>query len=127
MPSGFEIEGRLAGRLDAQTGRSSKGDWVRQDFILEVADGTFPTSICFSLWGADRVKELEKFPDGAQVKVSFNLSSRQYNGKWFTDVRAWRVSAAGTAAAPAQVPMPTAPPPTVEDIPAEDFGEDLPF
>lgn len=126
MPSGFELEGRLAGILEPQTGHSAKGDWVRQDFIVEVQDGNFPTSVCFSLWGADRVKELEKCAIGTQVKVSFNLSSREYNGRWYTDIRAWRVVAVNEGA-PAGGPATPPPPPAVEDLPSADFGDDLPF
>lgn len=121
MPSGFEIEGRLAGKLAVQSGRSAKGEWARQDFLLEVQDGNFPSTLCFSLWGADRVKELEKYSVGDTLKVSFNLSSREYNGKWYTDLRAWRLSG-NVQAAPAYTP-----PPAAEDIPAVDFGDDLPF
>ena len=123
MPSGFEIEGRLAGKLAAASGRSAKGDWSRQDFLLEVQDGNFPSTICFSLWGADRVKELEKYQVGDTLKVSFNPVSREYNGKWYTDLRAWRLS--GSTSHPAAPVAP--PPPMAEDIPAADFGEDLPF
>ncbi|MDY6277406.1 MAG: DUF3127 domain-containing protein [Bacteroidales bacterium] len=122
MASGFEIEGRLTGKLAVQSGRSSKGDWARQDFLLEVQDGNFPSTVCFSLWGADRVKELEKYQVGDTVKVSFNPVSREYNGKWYTDLRAWRLSGAASAAS-----APVPPPPSAEDIPAADFGEDLPF
>ena len=122
MPSGFEMEGRLSGKLAVQSGRSAKGEWARQDFLLEVQDGNFPSTVCFSLWGADRVKELEKYQVGDTVKVSFNPVSREFNGRWYTDLRAWRISGA-TAASAAPVP----PPPSAEDIPSADFGEDLPF
>ena len=61
MSSGFEMEGRLSGKLAVQSGRSAKGEWARQDFLMEVQDGNFPSTVCFSLWGADRVKELEKY------------------------------------------------------------------
>lgn len=122
MPSGFEMEGRLSGKLAVQSGRSAKGEWARQDFLMEVQDGNFPSTVCFSLWGADRVKELEKYQVGDTVKVSFNPVSREFNGRWYTDLRAWRISGA-TAASAAPVP----PPPSAEDIPSADFGEDLPF
>ena len=122
MPSGFEMEGRLTGKLAVQSGRSAKGEWARQDFLMEVQDGNFPSTVCFSLWGADRVKELEKYQVGDTVKVSFNPVSREFNGRWYTDLRAWRISGASAASA-ASVP----PPPSAEDIPSADFGEDLPF
>ena len=48
-----------------------------------------------NVWGDDKVKDLERYQVGDQVKISFNLSSREYNGRWFTDVRAWRIEPAG--------------------------------
>ena len=67
-----------------------------------------------------------------KVKIAFNLSSREYNGRWYNDIRAWRIEPVGaspnTAAAPAPSPSaPVAPPPT--EIPAftSMSDEDLPF
>ena len=68
-------------------------------------------------------KELEKYQVGDTVKVSFNPVSREFNGRWYTDLRAWRIS--GNVAAASAAPVP--PPPAAEDLPAVDFGEDLPF
>jgi hypothetical protein len=51
-----------------------------------------------NVWGEDKVKDLEKYQIGDKVKVSFNLSSREFNGRWYTDVRAWRIESAGQAA-----------------------------
>lgn len=90
-------------KLAVQSGRSAKGDWAKQEFVIEYQEGNFPTKACFSVWGADKVKDLEKYNVGDQIKVAFNISSREFNGKWYTDLRAWRISPAGQAyAAPAQ-------------------------
>lgn len=90
-------------KLALQSGRSAKGDWAKQEFVIEYQEGNFPTKACFSVWGADKVKDLEKYNVGDQIKVAFNISSREFNGKWYTDLRAWRISPAGQAyAAPAQ-------------------------
>ena len=91
----MEIEGRLIQKLGIQSGKSARGDWAKQEFVIEYQDGNFPTKACFSVWGADKVKDLEHFQVNDQIKVSFNVSSREYNGKWYTDLRAWRISAAG--------------------------------
>jgi hypothetical protein len=86
-----------------------------------------------NVWGDDKVKELEKYQVGDKVKISFNLSSREYNGRWYTDVRAWRIEPAGQAA-PVQAaysqPAPgyqAAPMPTINDLPGDDGSDDLPF
>jgi hypothetical protein len=129
----LEIEGRIAHKLNVQTGTSSRGAWSKQEFVIEYQEGNFPTQLCMNVWGDDKVKELEKYQVGDKVKISFNLSSREYNGRWYTDVRAWRIEPAGTAApqyAPAagNYPLPpveAAPAPAVDDLPGGE--DDLPF
>ena len=79
----MEIEGRLIQKLGIQSGKSARGDWAKQEFVIEYQDGNFPTKACFSVWGADKVKDLEHFQINDQIKVSFNVSSREYNGKWY--------------------------------------------
>ena len=80
-----------------------------------------------NVWGEDKVKDLEKYQVGDTVKVSFNLSSREFNGRWYTDVRAWRIEPAGAAAPQPQQPfeMPSAPAPSIDDLPVG--SDDLPF
>ena len=84
----MEIEGTLIQKLAVQSGKSARGDWAKQDFVIEYQEGNFPTKACFNVWGADKVKELEQFQIGDKIKLSFNVSSREYNGKWYTDLRA---------------------------------------
>ena len=114
-------------KLAVQNGRSAKRDWAKQEFVIEYQEGNFPTQVCMNVWGEDKVRDLARHNDGDKVKVSFNLSSREYNGRWYTDVRAWRIeSAAPAASAPSQDPGPMPPPPMEE--PAGTLDEDdLPF
>ena len=91
----MEIEGRLEIKLAVQSGRSAKGDWAKQEFVIEYQEGNFPTKACFSVWGADKVKDLERYNVGDHTKVAFNIPSREFNGKWYTDLRAWGISPAG--------------------------------
>ena len=120
----LELEGRITQKLPVQQGTSARGAWAKQDFIFEYQEGNFPTSLCMNVWGADKVKDLEKFQVGDKVKISFNLSSREYNGRWYTDVRAWRIEPVG-AQNNAQAPISGAPMPEAEDLPA--FDDDMPF
>ena len=90
----MEIEGRLIQKLGIQSGKSARGDWAKQEFVIEYQDGNFPTKACFSVWGQDKVQDLERFQINDEIKVEFNVSSREYNGKWYTDLRAWRISPA---------------------------------
>ena len=128
----LELEGRIARKLNVQTGTSARGAWSKQEFIFEYQEGNFPSQICMNVWGEDKVRELDKYQVGDKVKVSFNLSSREFNGRWYTDVRAWRIEPAGAAvpqqyapAASAQIPpVQAVPAPSLDDLPGED---DLPF
>ena len=137
----LELEGRIKTKLPAQGGTSARGAWVRQDFVVEYQDGNYPSEACFSAWGQDRVDELARFREGDAVKVSFNVRAREYGGRWYNDLRVWRLGAAGApqaaqAAAPqpapqlqAQAPAYSAPAPTIDDMPI-DLGtgvDDLPF
>ena len=136
----LEIEGTLAQKLPVQSGNSARGPWAKQEFILEYPDGNFTAKACFTAWGQDKVQDLGKYQVGDKVKVSFNLKSREYNGRWYNDLQIWKIAPAGAQpAAPAQPapqaePAPQAPAwqqapaPTLEDMPADSEGEeDLPF
>ena len=136
----LEIEGTLAQKLPVQSGNSARGPWAKQEFILEFPDGNFTAKACFTAWGQEKVQDLGKYQVGDKVKVSFNLKSREYNGRWYNDLQIWKIAPAGAQpAAPAQ-PAPQArpfaqapayqqaPAPTLEDMPADSEGaEDLPF
>ena len=130
----LEIEGRIARKLNVQTGTSSRGAWSKQEFVIEYQEGNFPTQLCMNVWGDDKVRELDKYQVGDKVKISFNLSSREYNGRWYTDVRAWRIEPAGQVQpAPMQEygqpagAAQAAPMPTIDDLPGDDGSDDLPF
>ena len=137
----LEIEGTLAQKLPVQSGNSARGPWAKQEFILEYPDGNFTAKACFTAWGQDKVQDLGKYQVGDKVKVSFNLKSREYNGRWYNDLQIWKIAPAGAAAQPAPAqPAPQArpaaqapawqqaPAPTLEDMPADSEGaEDLPF
>lgn len=136
----LELEGKISLKQAVQSGQSARGPWAKQEFILEYMDGNFPSSVCFIAWGDDKVNELARFQVGDKVKVSFNIKGREYNGRWYNDLRVWKISSAD---APAQQAAPSyqaapsssygappqeAPAPTFEDIPAADSTEDdLPF
>ena len=85
----LEITGRIVKVLSAQTGTGKNGSWTKQDFIIETSE-QYPKKICCSAWG-DKVDALKNYSTGDVVKVSFNLESREYNERWYTDVRAWKI------------------------------------
>jgi hypothetical protein len=121
----LEITGKLVSLLPQQTGEGKNGQWVKQEFILETT-GEYPRKVCISAWG-DKARDVENLQPGDVLKLGINLESREYNSRWYTDVRAWKidkVSESGNsspAASPSDIP-----PPSIEDIPGED-DNDLPF
>ena len=124
----MELEGRIARKLNVQTGTSARGTWAKQEFIFEYQEGNFPAQVCMNVWGDDKVKELDKYQVGDKVKISFNLSSREYNGRWYTDVRAWRIEPVGvSSAAVQQGGYDSAPLPSADDMSSPLSDDDLPF
>lgn len=125
----LELEGKIQQKLAIQKGQAARGPWSKQDFILEYMDGSFPASVCFTAFGDDKVGELSKYNVGDSVKVSFNLRAREYNGRWYNDIRVWRITPSGAAqASPSQNSMPQPPAPSINDMMvSEDDSQDLPF
>ncbi len=128
----LEVEGRLVRKLPVVSGNSARGPWEKQEFLLEIQEGKFPSTVIFSVWGEDKVRELGSFSEGDTLRVSFNISSREYNGRWYTDLRAWRVENAAAAAAPAASggwDRNNAAPAAPQDLSpvGDDSGDDLPF
>ena len=68
---------------------SANGTWRKQEYILET-DSKFPKKICFLVWG-EKIDQFNINQDD-EVEVSIDLESREYNGRWYTDVKAWRLS-----------------------------------
>lgn len=122
----MDITGRITHKLAIQKGTSARGEWQKQEFVIEYQEGQYPSSICFNLWG-DKVNDLNSLNIGDQVKVYFNISSREYNGKWYNDLRAWRIEKVTDSPAPAYEPQPSVPSQPASDNVAEPDEDDLPF
>ncbi|MFA6401135.1 MAG: DUF3127 domain-containing protein [Salinivirgaceae bacterium] len=89
----MEISGKIIQILPATEGQSAKGGWKRQDFIIETTE-QFPKKVCISNWN-DKV-DLNQQGVGKNIKASINVESREYNNKWYTDVRVWKMEEVGT-------------------------------
>lgn len=128
----MEITGKVV-RLGGLTeGTSARGPWRKQDLIIET-DEQYPKTVCLTCW-TNQIDEIQKMVPGQLIKAQIDISSREFNGKWYTDVRVWRFDPV-TATASAQPAQPAAvhqtPPPA--GGPEEFFGtdsnngDDLPF
>ena len=128
--SELTISGRIVSVLPLQHGESKAGKpWQKQEYILDTG-GQYPKKICFSLFG----DSITKFPlqVGQDVTVSIDIESREWNNKWYTEVRAWNVTYASQqpqapapqppVAQPAQAPQPTPASPQQPQA-----ADDLPF
>ena len=117
--------------LPVVTGQSARGEWKKQEVIFE-QPGEYSRKLCVGFWN-DRAVDAANLQPGDRVALSVNVESREYNGRWYNDIRAWRIETAGVPVppyqAPGAAPSGSAPLPTIDDMPA-DFGgndDDLPF
>ena len=86
----MEVTGILVKVFDTQNGTSANGkEWMKKDFVIKT-DAKFNPEICFTLFGEGKVNMLTQGV-GAAVNVSFNLSSREYKGKYYTQANAWKI------------------------------------
>ncbi len=129
----MEIQGKIIEVLPLQSGigKASGKEWKKQDYVLETLD-QYPRKICFNLWSDN----IDKFAIqmGEELTVSIDIESREYNGRWYTDVRAWKVERginAGQPVAPAPTVAaadPLAQAPTTSAPASTDTSvDDLPF
>ena len=116
----MEIKGRIIHVLPLQEGISKAGNaWKKQEYVLETEE-QYPRKVCFNLFG-DKVDQY------------FDLESREFNGRWYTDVRAWKIekSAAAVQGVPDMPPMANEVPPFPPAQAAPDLApsptDDLPF
>jgi hypothetical protein len=92
----MDISGKIIQFLAVQTGQGKNGTWKKQEFILETGD-TYPKKVCIAVWG-DKI-DMGSFKTGDLVDVSFDVESREYNGRWYTDVKAWKMGKKGSGGA----------------------------
>lgn len=100
----LEIVGKLIKVLPEVSGQSQKGPWSKQEFVLETLDASYPKKVCLTAWG-DKVADLKQYADGDTLKATFSAESREYNERWYTELRAFRIELAegdgGSTPAPA--------------------------
>ena len=104
------VEGRIIQKLDIESGQSARGPWQKQNFIIETTDTQFPRKICIGLW-TNQIQTLQSYQIGDMIRAYINIESREFNGRWYTDIRAWKLEN------PATTPMPQ---------PAMPYGQPMP-
>lgn len=135
----MEIVGKIYKVMPVFEGQSARGPWKKREFVIETADN-FPKKVHFTLFGDNIVTLLDNIALGDTVKVYFNPESREWNERWYTDLRCYRIDKISTeplapnntqpytssdpVAAPTSTAAP-APSTNVENLPED--GDDLPF
>jgi hypothetical protein len=99
-----KIQGKLTQILPLESGQSKSGkEWKKQSFVIDTGDQYNP-NVCFSLFGDNKIELLNHVTIGQDIEVSFNVSSREYQGKWFHNLDPWRIKKLqNEAPAPKQV------------------------
>jgi hypothetical protein len=82
----MQLTAKLLTLLPLQTGKGKNGEWKKRDLIVETGD-TYPKKICVSVWG-DKINH-SVVVVGNEFKIDFDVESREYNERWYTDVKAW--------------------------------------
>ena len=90
----MQLTAKLAQLFPIQTGTGKNGEWKKQDIIVET-DGQYPKKVCISIWG-DKINE-GQLQIGNLLKIDFEIESRDYNGRWYTDIKAWKIEVAITS------------------------------
>lgn len=133
----MEITGKVVRLGTLVEGTSARGPWRKQDLIIETEE-QYPRTVCLTCW-TNQIDEIQKFAPGQSIKAQIEISSREFNGKWYTDVRVWRFDPVGAQPAPANAPTPQAQQPMMHQTPpqatsspeyyapSEDSIDDLPF
>ncbi len=97
MPN--EIIGRLFKFAGEKTGQGQNGPWINLTVVFETTTDRFPKKVALQFWG-DRATEIKNFQPGDELRVSFDIESREYQDKWYTDARVWKVERIGATTAP---------------------------
>lgn len=101
----MEITGKLIQILPEVQGESQRGPWIRGGFVIETGDD-YPRKVAFTAFGEERVAMAKNIPMGQLVQVTFTPESREFNEKWYTDLRCTRIQ----PFVPGQMPVPPVPP-----------------
>lgn len=131
----MEFEGTVSKIMPATTGTSARGPWQRQEVIFDMqTQSQYPRKVCVTFF--NKPDDVARLHEGVVYVVSVDIESREYNGRWYTDVRAWRVQPKQTeqvtpaapmaATVPMSAPLPTEEPSYATSSAAQEI-DDLPF
>ena len=132
----MELIGKAIAALPVKSGVSKKTgeQWQSREYVIETNE-QYPKKMCFEVFGTDKLKEFN-IRNNELIKVNFDITAREYNGKWYNSIRAWKVEhvnpdssvLGSTSAEPvAQAPAPQTPATPVAAPTTKEIDDDLPF
>ena len=132
----MELIGKAIAALPVKSGVSQRTgeQWQSREYVIETQE-QYPKKMCFEVFGTDKLKEFN-IRNNDLIKVHFDITAREYNGKWYNSVRAWKVEhvnpdgsvLGSTSAEPvAQAPAPQTPATPVAAPTTQESDDDLPF
>jgi len=113
----MKLNGKVLAILPITTGEGKNGTWKSQDYVIQT-DGQYAKKVCFNLFG-DLIEKSNVQLD-SEVEIEFDIESREYNGRWYTSIKAWKCTTMGGAKQAAPVA-------TTPQAPTPPEGTDLPF
>ena len=119
----MEQTGKIIAVMEPKSGKSSKtgNPWMIQEYVLEIP-GQYPRRCMFSIYGEERIKQMN-VQMGEDLTIQFDIDARQYNGRWYNDIKVYNVIRNPQNSQ--QIGQDTPFPPFVE--PAEGDNDVLPF
>ena len=127
----MELIGKVFKVMSVESGEGKNGVWKKQQIVIETDGGKYPKKVAVVFW-SDLVDNAG-FVEGKDISVEFDVESREYNGKWYTDVKAWRINktesnnTSSSNTSSAATANTTTPAYTEADVPAAQIDDDLPF
>lgn len=123
----MNIEGKFIRLGNLVEGTLARGAWRKQELIIETIE-QYPKQVCLICWG-DTIDAVTTLTEGDVIKAGISIESREFNGKWYTDVRAYGIGLVSSAPQQAVVEQPALQP--TQTYQQGDFfgdnGDDLPF
>ena len=116
----YDLTGKVKLIQEPQTFASG---FTKREIVLTVEDGKYPQDISLEFL-QDKVSLLDNVSEGQEIKVSFDIRGREYNGRYFNNLVGWKIEAEKPVAAPAGDDRP--PIPSDAEAPGE-FDDDIPF
>jgi hypothetical protein len=126
----MELTGKIIAVMEARGGVSARtgNSWKTQEYVLEVP-GQYPKRCLFNVFGEDRINQFN-IQNGEELTVQFDIDAREYNGRWYNDIRAYNVIRGQQPVPGAPVAAPseaTSPFPPAQEPASEGSSDDLPF